>query len=180
MPFLPPSAAGECTRGVRREGCCRAAAGVCKRGYRTPYPGFLYPLLRLPLTLRSAAQRSFAAKKRGPQLKPLYHRRLFNAVWGWLRPRFPRITVRGSGLWSDRTSDLSGLLPALQESPSYHTNSRYQTGRALSCAANHAIAEPRQTEKGEHRGKICALLVFRRECFAERPAEDQGESQEGV
>ena len=42
------------------------------------------PLLRLPLTFRSAAQRSFAAKKRGPQLRPLCHRRQFDAVWGWL------------------------------------------------------------------------------------------------
>ena len=99
----------------RREKCCRAAAGemhaaACgdaplpgrgaKGGTGHPdlRPGFLYPLLRLPLTFRSAAQRSFAAKKRGPQLRPLSCPGRFNAVWGWLRARFPRITVRGSGV----------------------------------------------------------------------------------
>jgi len=29
---------------------------------------------------------------------PRYHPWLFNAVWGWLRARFPRIQVRGSGV----------------------------------------------------------------------------------
>ena len=75
------------------EGCCRAAAGDAPlpgrgakggTGHPDLRPGFLYPLLRLPLTFRSAAQRSFAAKKRGPQLRPLCHRRQFDAVWGWL------------------------------------------------------------------------------------------------
>ena len=82
MPFMPPSAAGK----TAAEG----SRGIAKGGTGHPdlRPGFLYPLLRLPLTFRSAAQRSFAAKARGTQLKPLYHRRLFCAVWGWLRPSF--------------------------------------------------------------------------------------------
>ena len=90
--FLPPSAAGKTAAGRQ--------PGIAKGGTGHPdlRPGFLYPLLRLPLTFRSAAQRSFAAKTRGTQLRPLYHRRLFYAVWGWLRARFPRIQVRGSGV----------------------------------------------------------------------------------
>ena len=71
-------------RTLRRagKGCCRAAAGDAPlpgrgakggTGHPDLRPGFLYPLLRLPLTFRPAAQRSFAAKARGPQLRPLYH-----------------------------------------------------------------------------------------------------------
>ena len=103
----------------RREKCCRAAAGemhaaACgdaplpgrgaKGGTGHPdlRPGFLYPLLRLPLTFRSAALPfGHAANVRGPQLKPRYHRRRFDAVLGWLRARFPRISMRGSGFRSD-------------------------------------------------------------------------------
>ena len=66
--FLPPSAAGEDTR--RRaagEVLPGGSRGFAKGGTGHPdlRPGFLYPLLRLPLTFRSAAQRSFAAKARG-------------------------------------------------------------------------------------------------------------------
>ena len=72
----------------RREGCCRAAAGALQKGgtgHPDLRPGFLYPLLRLPLTFRSAALPfGHAAKARGTQLRLLYHRRLFCAVWGWL------------------------------------------------------------------------------------------------
>ena len=96
----------------RREGCCRAAAGALQKGgtgHPDLRPGFLYPLLRLPLTFRSAAQRSFAAKKRGMQLRPRYHLWRTAAVWGWLRARFPRITVRGSGCRSDRWDGLHGF-----------------------------------------------------------------------
>ena len=109
----------------RREKCCRAAAGemhaaACgdaplpgrgaKGGTGHPdlRPGFLYPLLRLPLTFRSAALPfGHAANVRGPQLKPRYHRRRFDAVLGWLRARFPRISVRGSGAKEDKR--LSGM-----------------------------------------------------------------------
>ena len=61
--------------------------GFAKGGTGHPdlRPGFLYPLLRLPLTFRSAALPfGHAAKKREPQLKPLYHSGRFAAVWGWL------------------------------------------------------------------------------------------------
>ena len=51
----------------------------------------------------------------GTQLRPLYHRNLLAAVWGWLRPRFPRITVRGSGAKEDNR--LSGTHPALRIRP---------------------------------------------------------------
>ena len=85
--------------GVGRDAAGRQP-GLAKGGTGHPdwRPGFLYPLLRHPLTFRSAAQRSFAAKARGTQLRPRYHPWLFNAVWGWLRARFPRIQVRGSGV----------------------------------------------------------------------------------
>ena len=88
----------------RQPGYCRLPAAGAKGGTGHPdlRPGFLYPLLRLPLTFRSAAQRSFAAKKRGPQLRPLSCPGRFNAVWGWLRARFPRITVRGRWCRSER------------------------------------------------------------------------------
>ena len=79
MPFLPPSTAGGMLPGGSR--------GIAKGGTGHPdlRPGFLYPLLRLPLTFRSAAPPfGHAAKARGTQLRLLYHRRLFCAVWGWL------------------------------------------------------------------------------------------------
>ena len=101
---LPPSAARELLPGGSR--------GFAKGGTGHPdlRPGFLYPLLRLPLTFRPAATPfGRAAKARGTQLRPLYHRRLLAAVWGWLRPRFPRITVRGSGAKGDNL--LSGTHP---------------------------------------------------------------------
>ena len=98
--FLPPSAAGNAraacgeiaafgggrTAAGRQPGIAASRRQRAKGGTGHPdlRPGFLYPLLRLPLTFRSAAQRSFAAKKRGPQLRPLCHRRQFDAVWGWL------------------------------------------------------------------------------------------------
>ena len=98
-PFLPPSAAG-----ISHAAACgdaplpgRGARGGT--GHPDLRPGFLYPLLRLPLTFRSAATPfGRAATARGTQLRPRYHPWLFNAVWGWLRARFPRITVRGSGV----------------------------------------------------------------------------------
>ena len=50
--------------------------GIAKGGTGHPdlRPGFLSPLLRLPLTFRSAAQRSFAAKTRGTLGLQLYPR----------------------------------------------------------------------------------------------------------
>ena len=62
--------------------------GFAKGGTGHPdlRPGFLYPLLRLPLTFRSAALPfGHAAKVRGTQLKPLYHLWRTAAVSGWLR-----------------------------------------------------------------------------------------------
>ena len=82
VPFLPPSAAGRNAAG-RQPGFARGGTG-----HPDLRPGFLYPLLRLPLTFRSATQRSFAAKKRGTQLRPLSCPGRFNAVWGWLRASF--------------------------------------------------------------------------------------------
>ena len=66
------------------------------------------PLLRLPNFPLATTPFGRAAKVRGTQLKPRYHRRLFDAVWGWLRARFPRMTVRGSGAKGDK--QLSGTL----------------------------------------------------------------------
>ena len=155
--------------------------------------------MRLPLTFRSAAQRSFAAKKRGPQLRPLSCPGRFNAVWGWLRASFRayKCAADGANEKDIRFSIFPGVsvgrgdptpplltvctdlqrrhevMPPYGSSPFTADNDRNPAGRALICAANHAIAEPWQTEKGEHRGKICALLVFSRECFAERPVEGQ-------
>ena len=93
--FLPPSAAGSAHAAACGEcaafGGGRTAAGrqpgFAKGGTGHPdlRPGFLYPLLRLPLTFRSAATPfGRAAKARGTQLRPLYHRNLLAAVWGWL------------------------------------------------------------------------------------------------
>ena len=104
LPFLQLVAAGEkypqSDAGIFALGGQGIAASRRRgaKGDRTPRfpipssdsPTFLWPL--------SAA---FAAKKRGTQLRPLYHRRRFDAVWGWLRPRFPRIQVRGSGVQGD-------------------------------------------------------------------------------
>ena len=100
MPFMPPSAAGECTR--RRAGgelLPGGSRGFAKGGTGHPdlRPGFLYPLLRLPLTFRSAAQRSFAAKARGTQLRPLYYFWAHCRRLGLASRVFPRISVRGSG-----------------------------------------------------------------------------------
>ena len=95
----------------RRAGIAAARRQGAKGGTGHPdlRPGFLYPLLRLPLTFRSAATPcGRAAKVRGTQLKPLYYPRRTAAVWGWLRARFPRMTVRGSGAKGDK--QLSGTL----------------------------------------------------------------------
>ena len=112
VPFLPPSAAGELHAAAAGENCCRAAAGDAPlpgrgarggTGHPDLRPGFLYPLLRLPLTFRSAATPvGRAAKARGPQLRPRYHLWRTAAVWGRLRPRFPRIQVRGRWCRSER------------------------------------------------------------------------------
>ena len=94
--FLPPSAAGEILPGGSR--------GIAKGCTGNPdlRPGFLYPLLRLPLTFRSAALPfGHAAKARGTQLKPRYNPERFDTVLGWLRARFPRKQMRGSGFRSD-------------------------------------------------------------------------------
>ena len=100
------------------------------------------PLLRLPLTFRSAATPcGRAAKARGTQLRPRYNPRHSAAVWGWLRPWFPRISVRGR--WVKII---------------IHGNDRNPTGRALLCAANYAKKILWQKEKGERRRKIYALL----------------------
>ena len=77
----------------RRAGHCRRPAAGGKRG---PDTKVSCPLLRLPNFPLAATPCGRAAKVRGTQLKPRYHRRLFDAVWGWLRARFPRMTVRGS------------------------------------------------------------------------------------
>ena len=55
--------------------------GFAKGGTGHPdlRPGFLYPLLRLPLTFRSAAQRSFAAKNGGGNENRVI-------IWGALPP----------------------------------------------------------------------------------------------
>ena len=111
----------------RREKCCRAAAGemhaaACgdaplpgrgaKGGTGHPdlRPGFLYPLLRLPLTFRSAALPfGHAANVRGPQLKPRYNPERFDTVWGWLAFGFAlgfranKCAAAGSGR-TDRTA----------------------------------------------------------------------------
>ena len=76
--------------------------GFAKGGTGHPdlRPGFLYPLLRLPLTFRSAALPfGHAAKKRGMQLRPLYYPGRFDAVWGWLRASFRayKCAAAGSG-----------------------------------------------------------------------------------
>ena len=64
----------------------RAKGGT---GHPDLRPGFLYPLLRLPLTFRSAATPfGRAANKRGTQLRLLYHFWRAAAVWGWLRASF--------------------------------------------------------------------------------------------
>ena len=69
--FLPPSAAGEILPGGSR--------GIAKGGTGNPdlRPGFLYPLLRLPLTFRSAALPfGLAANTRGTlgcALNPRFH-----------------------------------------------------------------------------------------------------------
>ena len=80
-PFLRPDAGGEGMlptgnggfRTLRRARTCHLRRRGAKGGTGHPdlRPGFLSPLLRLPLTFRSAAQRSFAAKKRGQQLRPV-------------------------------------------------------------------------------------------------------------
>ena len=136
---------------------CRHPAAGGKRGQDTKVS---CPLLRLPnFPLSRDSLRS-----RGTQLRPLYHRRLFDAVWGWLA---------FGGALDFRAYQCAAAGYGRIERLICLDRSRNSPGRALSCAANHAIAEPRQTEKGEYRGKICALLVFSRECFAERPAEGQ-------
>ena len=97
---------------LRRRG--RAPPGARgKRGYRTPLRrGFLSPLLRLPLTFRSAAMPfGHAAKARGTQLRPLYHLGRFDAGWGWRRARFPRISVRGSGFRSGGLETVCVICP---------------------------------------------------------------------
>ena len=80
MPFMPPSAAGECT--LRRAGgelLPGGSRGFAKGGTGHPdlRPGFLYPLLRLPLTFRSAALPfGHAANTRGTlgcALNPRFH-----------------------------------------------------------------------------------------------------------
>ena len=86
-------------------GHCRRPAAGGKRGQDTKVS---CPLLRLPNFPLAATPFGRAAKVRGTQLKPRYHRRLFDAVWGWLRARFPRMTVRGSGAKGDK--QLSGTL----------------------------------------------------------------------
>ena len=69
--FLPPSAAGGVLPGGSR--------GIAKGGTGHPdlRPGFLYPLLRLPLTFRSAALPfGHAANTRGTlgcALNPRFH-----------------------------------------------------------------------------------------------------------
>ena len=85
----------------RRAGHCRRPAAGGKRGQDTKVS---CPLLRLPNFPLAATPFGRAAKVRGTQLKPRYHRRLFDAVWGWLRARFPRMTVRGSGCRLERYS----------------------------------------------------------------------------
>ena len=72
----PPGARGKLLPGGSR--------GFAKGGTEHPdlRPGFLYPLLRLPLTFRSAAQRSFAAKKRGTQLRPVRRSFSFSPTFG--------------------------------------------------------------------------------------------------
>ena len=84
--------------------------GFAKGGTGHPdlRPGFLYPLLRLPLTFRSAAQRSFAAKARETQLRPVRRSFLFCHCLGMASRVFPRISVRGSGAKGDNR--LSGML----------------------------------------------------------------------
>ena len=88
-----------------RAGHCGHPAAGGKRGQDTKVS---CPLLRLPNFPLAATPFGRAAKVRGTQLKPRYHRRLFDAVWGWLRARFPRMTVRGSGAKGDK--QLSGTL----------------------------------------------------------------------
>ena len=61
-----------------------------------------------------------------------------------------------------------------------HGNDRNPTGRALLCAANRAIAEPWQNKKESTEVKSVLSSFFSREATLTRPAEDQGESQEGV
>ena len=51
--------------------------------------------------------------------------------------------------------------------------------RALLCAANHGSAKLWQKEKGERRPTIHALLVFSRECYAERRKGKLGSRKRG-
>ena len=103
---IRPRRAGPFCRLRRREGRCRTAAGVCKRGYRTPglTSRFPIPPLATPpdLPVCRDALRDTRLKSGGTQLRPRYNLGRFDAVWGWLRARFPRISVRGSGFRSDR------------------------------------------------------------------------------
>ena len=72
----------------------RAKGGT---GHPDLRPGFLYPLLRLPLTFRSAATPvGRAAKARGTQLRPRYNPRHSAAVWGWLTFGFARLSAHNS------------------------------------------------------------------------------------
>ena len=94
-----PSEGGTLCRLRRRGELLPGGSRALQKGVQDTLTGFLYPLLRLPLTFRSAATPvGRTAKKRGTQLRQLYHLWRTAAVWGWLRPRFPRITVRGSGV----------------------------------------------------------------------------------
>ena len=77
MPFCRLRRRGFAHGGVRMGKLLPGGSrGFAKGGTGHPdlRPGFLYPLLRLPLTFRSASQRSFAAKTRGTLGLQLYPR----------------------------------------------------------------------------------------------------------
>ena len=101
MPFLPPSAAGSFARCGVRGKCCRAAAGVCKRGYRTPLKTWfpIPPLATppdLPVCRDSLRSRGYGA---GDAIKTALssgaHCRRLGMACLRRRAWFPRMTVRG-------------------------------------------------------------------------------------